>query len=282
MKLRVVPFQLGRRKIELHFSSQGARDFFERLEGAGEHLIEVPALQVVATEADVPSDPGEESEGISFLKEQQWKTPGFATAFATSGSVPESFEAPGELRPAAGRFARVSAPIAGVLEPTGLAEAPAPGQRVIRGQALAVLTPTLGDGGSSYASARAELRGAEEEYGRAKRLYQAEAIVHLVDRGHCGSGGCTTFVLTQAADGWHSIGKLTVSRLPIYRLPDHHNGWFDLAVYRSGAGVQPGLKAIRFAKGRYGSDQGLRVGRLPQLASPLLPVTSEFMSMSGN
>jgi hypothetical protein len=114
--------------------------------------------------------------------------------------------------------------------------------------------------------------------------HQPEAMVHLVDRAHCGSGGCTTFVLTYAADGWHSIGKMTASRLPIYRLPDHHNGWFDLAVYVGGGGVPPGLRAVRFAKGRYASNptKAPSVGRLPQLASPLLPVTSEFMGVGGN
>ena len=114
--------------------------------------------------------------------------------------------------------------------------------------------------------------------------HQPEAIVHLEDRDHCGSGGCTTIVLTNAVDGWHVIGKMSVSRLPIYRLPDHHNGWFDLAVYVSGGGIQPGLRAVRFAKGRYGSNPTTAppVGRLPQQASPLLPVTSEFIGIDGH
>jgi len=111
--------------------------------------------------------------------------------------------------------------------------------------------------------------------------HQPEAIVHLVDHAHCGSGGCTTFVLTYAADGWHSIGRMTVSRLPIYRLPENHNGWFDLAVNVGGGGVQPGLRAVRLAKGRYASNptKGPLVGRLPDLASLLLPATSEFIGL---
>jgi hypothetical protein len=76
---------------------------------------------------------------------------------------------------------------------------------------------------------------------------------------------------------------MTVSRLPIYRLPDSHNGWFDLAVYVGGGGVQPGLRAVRFAKGRYASNptKSPAVGVLPDLASPLLPVTSEFTGLGG-
>jgi hypothetical protein len=141
------------------------------------------------------------------------------------------------------------------------------------------------------AAVRAQLgRGIEPDarfaiaFGDLNDDHRPEAIVHLVDRGHCGSGGCTTFVLTHAANGWHSIARMTVSRLPIYRLPEHHNGWFDLAVYVSGGGVRPGLRAVRFAKGRYASNPtiGQAVGDLPIMASPLLPANSEFIGIDGN
>lgn len=139
--------------------------------------IEVPGLQVYASAADAPRDEGAESDGIVFLKEQQWKTPGFATAFATNGEVTETFQATGEIVPAAGRYAHVSAPIAGLVEASGVAASPAPGQRVARGAPLAILTPVVGEGGgSAYASARRELREAEDEYARAKRLYEVQAI----------------------------------------------------------------------------------------------------------
>ena len=112
--------------------------------------------------------------------------------------------------------------------------------------------------------------------------HRQEAIVHLYDRNYCGSGGCTTFVFTETATGWHSIGRMTVSKLPIYRMPDHHNGWFDLAVYTSGGGAQPGLRAVRFEKSRYLSNptRGPRIGRLPQQATPLPPADSEFFAVS--
>src|SRR5918994_370019 len=122
-----------------------------------------------------PQDGGEPG-GISFLKEQQWKTPGFATAFATGGAVMESFQATGQIVPAAGKMARISAPVAGVVEVSGLTQSPAPGQQVRKGQTLAVLTPALGEGGSSFAQARAALREAEDEHARANRLYAAEAV----------------------------------------------------------------------------------------------------------
>ena len=137
--------------------------------------IAVPGLQVFGAAEDAAG--GEEMDGgIPFLKEQQWKTPGFATAFATDGEVVESFDAPGEVVPSAGRAAQVAAPIGGLIEVDGAARSPAPGQWVERGRLLVVLTPTLGEAGSAYAQARRELREAEAEHGRATRLYAAEAV----------------------------------------------------------------------------------------------------------
>jgi RND family efflux transporter MFP subunit len=139
--------------------------------------IAVPGLTVYATAAAAPKEEGGEVPGIAFLKEQQWKTPGFTTAFATSGSVAATVAATGEIIPAAGRYAQVSAPIGGLVDASGVAASPAPGQRVERGRTLAVLTPSLGEsGGSAYAEARAALREAQDEYDRAKRLLAAEAV----------------------------------------------------------------------------------------------------------
>ena len=135
----------------------------------------IPALRVYGTEAEAPRDSGGPETGISFLKEQQWKTPGFRTVFAMQGMVSGTIDAPGMLSAAGGRQAEVSAPMAGLIDVGGIASAPAPGQRVGRGQVLAFIRPSLGEAGSSYADARARLREAEDEYERAKRLVAAEA-----------------------------------------------------------------------------------------------------------
>lgn len=139
--------------------------------------IDVGALRVYASRAEAPLDTGAADPGISFLKEQQWKTEGFRSEAATAGDVMVSFEASGILEPAAGRFAHVTAPIAGLIDAGGLATAPVPGSRVSRGQVVARLTPALGEGGgAAYADARARLREAEDEFARAKRLIAVEAI----------------------------------------------------------------------------------------------------------
>ena len=139
-------------------------------------VIEVPGLQVYARPEDVPPEAGEGAPGISFLKEQQWKTPGFRTAFATSGSVQANVPASGEITAAPGRLAEITAPVAGSIDLSGVGAAPAPGQRVTAKQTLALLLPALGESGSNVADARRELRQAEEEHARAKRLLTAEAI----------------------------------------------------------------------------------------------------------
>lgn len=137
--------------------------------------IVVPNLTVYAKADDAPREADGGDAGISFLKEQQWKTPGLRTAFATTGSVAASFDASGTIEPAAGRYAAVTAPLSGLVDAGGVARSPAPGQRVSRGQVLATLTPSLGEGGSAYAEARAGIREAQDEYERAKRLVEAEA-----------------------------------------------------------------------------------------------------------
>ena len=139
-------------------------------------VIRVPGLQVYPTADEAPREPEAAEGGIAFLKEQQWKTPGFITAFASTGRVAESFQATGTIAPTAGRLARLSAPVAGMVEVSGVAQSPVPGQRVTRGQILVILTPALSEGGSSVAQARAGLREAEDEYARAQRLHAVEAI----------------------------------------------------------------------------------------------------------
>lgn len=137
--------------------------------------ITVPGLMVYAAADAAPRETDADGAGISFLKEQQWNTPGFRTTFAATGTVAASFETSGAMTPAAGRFAQITAPTSGLVDEGGIAESPAPGQRVARGQVLAYLVASLGEGGSAYAEARARLAEAEDEFARARRLVDADA-----------------------------------------------------------------------------------------------------------
>lgn len=139
-------------------------------------VIRVTGLQVYARADDTPALAPDTNDGILFLKEQQWKTPGFRTAFATHGDIAASFDVGGEVRAAGGRLAEVAAPIDGFVDASGVRRSPAPGTRVRQGDILAAITPALGDAGGAYAEARRALRDARVEHERAARLYDVGAV----------------------------------------------------------------------------------------------------------
>ncbi len=138
--------------------------------------LRVPGLRVYANAKEAPTEGAEADNGIPFLKEQQWKSPGFRTDFAVEGDIAASFDANGQIEPAAGNYADVTAPIGALVDAGGVSSSPVPGQQVSRGQILAYLTPSLGEGGSAFADARAALREAEDEHARAVRLLAVEAV----------------------------------------------------------------------------------------------------------
>lgn len=78
-----------------------------------------------------------------------------------------------------------------------------------------------------------------------------EAIVHLLSRSMCGSGGCIAYVLTPARTGYRSVGRMTVSSAPIRLLATSSNGWRDLSVAHSGGGMARGAGRMRFDGRRY-------------------------------
>jgi hypothetical protein len=82
-----------------------------------------------------------------------------------------------------------------------------------------------------------------------------EAIVYLVDSSFCGSGGCNTYVLTQAGlDAWHVIGNLTITHPPIYKLLPGKDGWAELGVTVYGGGLARMVMAVPHGNGGYASN----------------------------
>lgn len=161
---------------ELVFPASGIWDLTITVESPQvSDRIEVPGLLVQDDLSDEEVPPGPAEGEISFLKEQQWKTPGFATSFAAPGSLPAAIEVPGEIVAAARRLARVTAPAAALIDGEGLAGTPLVGEPVVPGTVLLRLLPALGDAGASLADAQARLREAEAEAARARRLVEAEA-----------------------------------------------------------------------------------------------------------
>jgi RND family efflux transporter MFP subunit len=145
------------------------------------HSFDVGPCQVFADEAsarkalpDEPEPPGR----IAFLKEQQWKTD-FATVALVDRDLQDGVRASAEIRPVAGREARLGAPSAGrvsLAEPVVLL-----GMPVTKGQVLATISPRVGGLGdrstmvADVAAADAELAAARSALARAERLVADQA-----------------------------------------------------------------------------------------------------------
>lgn len=145
--------------------------------------IRTGEIQVYATEEDVPPSEETGGGGITFLKEQQWPID-FGVARAEEQEIPYTIEVSGEIVPAAGRVAEVSAPVSGLALAASNLSAPAAGERVAAGQSMAILSPTAQD--DSYAEARASVERLRREVERLQRLHEAEAIpeMRLIEARH--------------------------------------------------------------------------------------------------
>jgi hypothetical protein len=70
-----------------------------------------------------------------------------------------------------------------------------------------------------------------------------EVIVYLKGSSWCGSGGCTTLILTPKGLSYKLVTKVTITRLPIRVLTSKSNGWHDLSVRVQGGGVSHAYEA---------------------------------------
>jgi RND family efflux transporter MFP subunit len=130
-----------------------------------------------AARAALPVEP-EPPGRITFLKEQQWKTE-FGTVEVLERDIQDGVRASGEIRPVAGREARLGAPAAGrvsLVEPV-----PILGMPVKAGQVLATVAPRQVSGGdraslaADVAAENAEVEAARAEVTRAERLVADQA-----------------------------------------------------------------------------------------------------------
>ena len=115
-----------------------------------------------------------EGDEISFLKEQQWKTE-FMTGKAELKKIRPSIETVGEIIPRQQDHVSVTAPLAGVLDPSVNRYMAAPGSYVKKGDVIALLAPQAG-AGESWQQIKLALDQAEDRFKRAERLMDSGAI----------------------------------------------------------------------------------------------------------
>jgi len=122
----------------------------------------------------------EPPDGISFLKEQQWK---LRTRIEPIGKrrLVERIRASAKVTARPGSLAHVSPPMAGKLQPQPRAKFPLPGDRVEAGQTLALLQPAfseatakLGETEGDIARARFAVAQAKRDYERARGLFESK------------------------------------------------------------------------------------------------------------
>lgn len=138
--------------------------------------IKVYADAHAAEHAEIPDGP----EGVSFLKEQQWKILS-KTEPVTKRRLAERVRATGQVTARPGSLAHVSPPMAGKLQPPAGAEFPLPGDRVAAGQTLALLQPAfseatakLGENEGDIARARFAVAQAKRDHKRAHGLFESK------------------------------------------------------------------------------------------------------------
>ena len=88
-----------------------------------------------------------------------------------------------------------------------------------------------------------------------------EAIVYLLG-SWCGSGGCSTFILTPNGSSWRVVTNIRITRPPIYVLSDMSKGWHSIGVWVQGGGIQPGYEAeLRFNGKTYSKNPSVSPAR---------------------
>ncbi|MHC4140448.1 MAG: efflux RND transporter periplasmic adaptor subunit [Planctomycetota bacterium] len=229
---------------------------------------ELGSVTVLGPGSPIPTESEEESEGISFLKEQQW-TLEFGTEPVTVRSLQPSLVVPGTVRPRAGGEAVLSAPVSGRIDPSS--DVPVSGRRVRAGIVLARIVPRSDDIRDA-AGLRADLVDAEQQYELARQEHERAA--RLVE-----SRALPARRLTEAGAGVAaSKARLDAARQRMKRLgalsqsgePVRGDDWFAIRApfdgvvaevhYASGASVEEGDFLLRLVE----TDRVHVVGAVPE------------------
>lgn len=79
---------------------------------------------------------------------------------------------------------------------------------------------------------------------------KTEAIVYLMGRAWCGSGGCNTLILAREGGSWKVVNNITITRPPIRVLSSTSHGWHDISVWVQGGGIRPSYEAALSFNGK--------------------------------
>lgn len=167
--------------IEVRPAREGERELLFRVDAAA-GFEEIPGGRVRVGSAEAPGgllgeeDGGAPFDEISFLKEQQWRTP-FATVWSAPGGLAAGITAPARVVARPGGDRVLAAPASGRVEADPW---PYPGMTATRGRALFRVVPRL-DEDVSLAEREAEAAALEAEL--AASAARAERLARLAREG---------------------------------------------------------------------------------------------------
>jgi cobalt-zinc-cadmium efflux system membrane fusion protein len=164
----ITPDRVGVYRLTFHRAHPKTQEIYDTID-AGE-------VEVVAKAEALPEhEEAASQDGITFLKEQQWRTE-FATTEVRQQEFMATVKRQAEVKPAAGREVHVTTPVAGRIFAMAKG-APTPGQKVEPGEPLAIVLPLHSSGTnrteleSTVSIAQSELAAAEHELARVQALY---------------------------------------------------------------------------------------------------------------
>ncbi|MCF8242658.1 MAG: efflux RND transporter periplasmic adaptor subunit [Melioribacteraceae bacterium] len=137
-------------------------------------VIVVDDVKVYASEAELPHVDEEESSGISFLKEQQWKID-FANEPVTKRKMQKSVLATGEIEAKPENYSKVTSPIAGTVLNKNNTSVKSIGDYVKEGEVLLNISPSA-DAGANIQKIKNDYLLAKSEYERVQNLYEKNAV----------------------------------------------------------------------------------------------------------
>ncbi len=88
-----------------------------------------------------------------------------------------------------------------------------------------------------------------------------EAIVFLMGRWWCGSGGCATLVLTPEAATWRVVAMVVTTDTPIRVLTARSKGWRNITVWTHDPGAPPYEAELQFDGTTYPLSPRIPVGK---------------------
>ena len=161
------------------FPSEGDWQATVIIPGETNALVDLGVIRVFPNDhAAAHAEFSEPPEGITFLKEQQWKIL-LKSEPMTRRSLVERVPVPAQVRAKPGFSAAITAPLAGQLTVPAEGKFPIPGTRVESGDLLAIIQPRFSDAAARFVEIQAEFGRAEAELKQAQAAY--ERTKSLVD-----------------------------------------------------------------------------------------------------